>query len=72
MAEIHNRMPSILAAGRIQQWIAPGPISSEQLAEFTEPYPADQMVARPVSSRVNNPRNDSPDCIAPISDFNRS
>lgn len=66
MAEIHNRMPAIITGDRAQQWIAPGPVSAAQLKEFTEPYPAEQMVARPVSTLVNNPSNDSPDCIAPI------
>jgi putative SOS response-associated peptidase YedK len=66
MAEIHNRMPAIITGERAQRWIAPGPISADQLTEFTEPYPADLMVARPVSTLVNNPRNDSPDCIVPI------
>jgi putative SOS response-associated peptidase YedK len=66
MAEIHNRMPAIITGELAQQWIAPGPVSAERLAEFTEPYPTEQMVARPVSTLVNNPRNDSPDCIAPI------
>jgi len=68
MAEIHNRMPAIITGDRAQHWIAPGPVSAEQLAQFTEPYAADLMVARPVSTLVNNPRNDSPDCIAPTSD----
>jgi len=68
MAEIHNRMPAILTGDRAQQWIVPGSVSSEQLEEFTEPYVSDQMVAQPVSALVNNPRNDSPDCIARIDD----
>jgi putative SOS response-associated peptidase YedK len=29
------------------------------------------MVARPVSTLVNNPKNDSPDCIAPINSLVR-
>jgi putative SOS response-associated peptidase YedK len=66
MAEIHNRMPAIITGERAQRWIAPGPVSPDQLTEFTEPFPAEEMVARPVSALVNNPRNDSPNCIAPI------
>jgi putative SOS response-associated peptidase YedK len=62
-------MPAIITEERAQRWIAPGPISPDQLAEFTESYPAEEMVARPVSTLVNNPRNDSPDCIAPIGNF---
>jgi putative SOS response-associated peptidase YedK len=37
---------------------------SRRCAEFTEPYPAEEMMARPVSTLVNNPRNDSSDLIA--------
>jgi putative SOS response-associated peptidase YedK len=61
-------MPAIITGEGARQWIAPGPISPEQLAGFTEPYPAEAMVARPVSALVNNPRNDSPDCIVPVGD----
>jgi len=68
MASIHNRMPAIITGDRAKQWLAPGPISPEQLAGFTEPYPAEEMVAHAVSALVNNPRNDSPDCIVPIGD----
>ena len=30
------------------------------------PYPADEMIAYPVSTRVNNPAYDAPECIAPL------
>ena len=60
MAEIHNRMPVILSDDRARKWIEPGPITAEALTEFTEPFPATDMVAHPVSTLVNNPRNDSP------------
>jgi putative SOS response-associated peptidase YedK len=68
MASIHNRMPAIVTGDRAKHWLAPGPISPEQLTDFTESYPAEEMVARPVSTLVNNPRNDSPDCIIPLSE----
>jgi putative SOS response-associated peptidase YedK len=68
MAAIHNRMPAIITGDSARQWIAPGPISPGKLAGFTEPYPAEAMEARPVSTLVNNPRNDSPDCMVPLSD----
>jgi len=62
-------MPAIVSPDRAQQWIVPGPISAGQLAEFAEPYPAEQMVARQVSALVNNPRNETPNCIVPITDI---
>jgi putative SOS response-associated peptidase YedK len=66
MAKIHNRMPVILPDEKAKQWIAPGPVTADQLADFTASYPAAKMAARPVSVLVNNPRNDSPEVLAEI------
>jgi len=35
------------------------------------PYPADQMVAYPVSTRVNNPAYDAPDLVEPLASLSR-
>jgi putative SOS response-associated peptidase YedK len=64
MAEIHNRMPVILPDEAAKRWIAPGPITADQLAGFTASYPAAKMEARPISVLVNNPRNDSSEVLA--------
>jgi hypothetical protein len=64
-----SHLPTILNGLRMRlfgQWIVPREISPDQLTEFTEPYPAEEIVARPISTLVNNLRNDSPDCIVPI------
>lgn len=59
MGGIHNRMPVIIPPERYRDWLegdrAPG--------ELLRPYPAGEMEAFPVSSRVNSPRNDAPDCM---------
>jgi putative SOS response-associated peptidase YedK len=39
-------------------------MTTEQLAAYTDTYPAAKMEARPVSMLVNNPRNDSPEILA--------
>ena len=65
VAEIHNRMPVILPAEDHAAWLACGDTPPDALSGLLGPYPASEMVARPVSRRVNNPRVDSPDCIAP-------
>jgi len=31
-----------------------------------EPYPAGEMHAYPVSTRVNNPKNDDPELLSPV------
>ena len=57
MAEIHNakqRMPAILAAGALDTWLA-GTADNARAALLQ--YPADTMVAHPVSTRVNTPKN---------------
>jgi putative SOS response-associated peptidase YedK len=38
----------------------------ERLQPLLRPYPAEEMTAYPVSTRVNNPANDTPECIAPF------
>ena len=68
MASIHDRMPVILPAEAYAQWLDPAEQKPEQLDPLLVPYPAELMQAYPVSTLVNNPRNDVPDCIASIAD----
>jgi putative SOS response-associated peptidase YedK len=66
MEPIHNRMPVILEPPDYGLWLSPG--SSPNVAlHLLRPYPAAKMAAYPVSTLVNNPRNDSPQCIEPLS-----
>lgn len=66
MARIHNRMPAILDLPAAKRWLAPGAVTEAEVATLTAPPPADQMEANPVSSLVNSPRNDVPECIEPV------
>ena len=68
MARIHNRMPVILPDEMAKRWLAPGPVTADQLADLTASYPAARMEARPVSVLVNNPRNDSPELLTALDD----
>ena len=65
MEPIHNRMPAILAPDRIKSWLRPGDISPEDYAAHCVPYPASELQAFSVSTLVNSPRHDSPDCVVP-------
>ncbi len=38
----------------------------EPIQALLTPYPADEMIAFPVSTRVNNPASDALECIAPL------
>ncbi len=66
MEKIHNRMPVILPPKYYPQWLDPAEQKPEQLQGLLKPYPAQQMTAYPVSTLVNNPRNDVPECITPL------
>lgn len=64
--KIHNRMPVILPADGYSTWLEPSEQNPEVLSELLEPYPASEMMAYPVSTSVNSPINESPDCIEPV------
>lgn len=66
MAPIHDRMPVIIPPDRYDLWLDTAVQEIERLTPLIAPYDASQMKATPVSSRVNNPRHESPDCIAPL------
>ena len=65
MAPIHNRMPVILEPADFDMWLAPGD-HPDQALHLLRPYPAAKMAAYPVSTLVNSPANDTPECIAPL------
>jgi putative SOS response-associated peptidase YedK len=62
--QIHDRMPVILAEGDYGAWLDPTNQDCESLRYLFEPFPADQMTVRPVSTFVNNARNEGPECVA--------
>ncbi len=60
---IHNRMPVILARKDYSRWLAPA--AAERLpVDLLRPFPAEEMVAWPVSNRVGNVRNNDPELLA--------
>ncbi len=62
----HHRMPVILDPEHYDLWLDPSVQDAERLQPLLRLYPADGMSAYPVSTRVNNPAHDTPDCIAPV------
>ncbi|MCL4266257.1 MAG: SOS response-associated peptidase [Anaerolineae bacterium] len=65
MAPLHDRMPVILEPEDFSMWLEPGAHPDEAL-HLLRPYPAAKMKAYPVSTAVNNPRNDTAECIQPL------
>jgi len=65
VAEIHNtkqRMPAILASSDREAWLSG---TAEEAWAALKPYPDDHMVAWPVSKRVNTPKNNDAQLVAP-------
>ena len=65
MSTMHDRMPVILPPEKFEAWLAGGERSPEELDPLLAPYRDEEMEAGPVSTLVNSPKNDGPDCIAP-------
>jgi putative SOS response-associated peptidase YedK len=62
---IHPRMPVILAPHDYTDWLDPRAADRAVLTRLLRPYAATAMEAYPVSTSVNNPRHDAPDCVVP-------
>lgn len=63
---IHDRMPAILRPDQYRQWLDPAEKDPRDLMPLLSPYPAEEMMATAVSRAVNSPKNDSPECIQPM------
>ncbi len=63
---IHDRMPVILRRTDYERWLTAQPDEAAGLRELLRPFPAEGMAAWPVSTLVNSPRNDAPECAAPV------
>ena len=62
VAEIHDRMPLILAAGDYARWLDEEP----DPRDLMRPFPAELMRMWPISTRVKKPENDDPSIVEPI------
>ncbi|MDD5460336.1 MAG: SOS response-associated peptidase [Methylococcales bacterium] len=63
MRPIHDRMPVILAPADWDAWLGLEDKDAEYLQNLLKPYPTEKLKAWPVSTKVNNPRDDSVECI---------
>jgi putative SOS response-associated peptidase YedK len=66
MIPIHKRMPVILESTDYDLWLDPTVQEPELLQPILQPYNSDKLKAYPVSTLVNNPRNDTPECLKSI------
>ncbi len=66
MEPIHNRMPVILSGETEALWLDPMTEEAEALQPLIQGAPAELMESCIVSSLVNSPKNNSPECVVPI------
>jgi putative SOS response-associated peptidase YedK len=66
MAPVHNRMPVILNPADYGEWLDRDQQDAEKLQRLLKPFPADRMQLTPVSTLVNSPRNEKPECVRPL------
>ncbi len=62
---LHERMPAIVPPEEFADWLDPQ-APPDRLRAILRPYPPERMAAHPVSRRVNDVRNDDPNCIQPL------
>ena len=59
--KVHDRMPVILDPADYDAWLNP---ESGDVSFLLAPFAADRMTAKPVSTYVNNARNEGSECVA--------
>lgn len=64
LKELHDRMPVVVPEGHWKDWLR-GDTSGEVLASILEPSPPGVFKATRVSTFVNRPANEGPDCTRP-------
>lgn len=70
-AKIHNPIPVIVQKEDYSRWLDPKLKDHEKLSDILAPYPAEEMIAYPVSMLVNNVKNNGPELIARFSDLHQ-
>jgi putative SOS response-associated peptidase YedK len=67
LRHLHDRMPVILADEDFDAWLDPTIDDPGTLQALIQPLPAEALTAYRVSTLVNSPRNESPECIVRLS-----
>jgi putative SOS response-associated peptidase YedK len=62
---VHDRMPVILDPSDYAIWLAPAAPDAATLERLARSEPAEKLELHPVGRRVNDPRFDGPECLAP-------
>lgn len=66
LGHVHERMPMFIEPDAYAAWLDPAPTSPEKLLGLLVPAAPGRLDAFPVSTAVNNVRNNGPELIAPL------
>lgn len=66
VAPMHARMPAIVRPEHYKLWMDPTVKDPAALTAVYEPFPAEEMRAWPVSTRVNSPKNNDETLLEPV------
>jgi putative SOS response-associated peptidase YedK len=66
MAELHNRMPVILAASDWPIWLGETPANDDAVKALLRPCPSDDLTMWPVDKRVGNVRNNDKSLVMAV------
>ncbi len=66
MSSLHDRMPVILNENDFDRWLDPGFRDTQALKQLLVPAADDLLRMTAVSKRVNSPRHDDMECVAPV------
>jgi putative SOS response-associated peptidase YedK len=66
VADMHDRMPVIVAPDKYDVWLDPDARDFDAIKDILKPYEAAQMRRYPVSTRLNNSKNEGAEVAAPI------
>ena len=65
-AAVHERMPAILKPEDYDLWLDAKATDPAQLAPLIAPYSAESMQCWPVSVKIGDPKNETPELIKPV------
>lgn len=69
LREMHDRMPAILRPEHYHAWLTAPVLEIQRHAELFRPFEAVLMKRFPLGTFVNNPENDSPECVKEATEF---
>lgn len=63
LKSLHHRMPVIIDPENYDHWLDP---SQSDPVTLLNAYPSERIAYHEVSLKVNSPKNDDPECLAPV------